>query len=270
MKKRKIITSVIITVLSIGIFGALAVTNNILDLDSIDFIKKVKEDQANKSVVAIVNGENIYRSSIDIQREIYKYNKSRGTKQIEEMQISEEEKQKWQSQNETLNTKTDKEILDQLIREEVMLQEANKKGLQASDEEVYNKIKENYELSKEVAAKKDATDDDKYNYLIIVEYMKARNMTEDAYFVEAGNTYKQEMTKYNLYLDFTKNNSAEISKAVSQRQDESSQSTLPQQYESDQAALQQQGESNQTVLQQEFQEYIDTLVKNSDIQYINS
>jgi len=192
----------------------------------LNFFKSIKEGQEDKTVIATVNGEPIYKSSVEIKKNFYKLSTELSTKQINEMVISDDEKQVLLEKLSSTNSKTDKEILDDLIKQKVVLQEAHKKGLTVSDDEAYQYAKEQIELCKKAGSDENATETNKKNYEFMLAYMEEMQFTEAEYIDNAKDSYKNMLEKGLLYKDFkeeySKNNGDEneLENAIRNYEDE--------------------------------------------------
>jgi|GEM_PF-5348648 len=170
-----------------------------------DYFEVYKEAINDETVIAAVNGEPIYKRSIVIQHAYEELSKQQLIKALEETDDSVfgyEEKQKSIKEAREKKLKTDKEILDELIRKEVVYQEAVKNGCSASYEEAYDQAKEAYELVKELALKEGAAESDIESYQFILDTMEVLGFDEERYLEKAAEDQRQFMTRNNLYTLF--------------------------------------------------------------------
>jgi len=202
MKKRiAVVCLVALGILSIS--GIVAVAGGFIDSDILNFFRSIKEGRNDKTVAATVNGEPIYKSSVKFMKGFYKLSTALSTKQINEMDIPDEEKQVLLEKLANRDSqKTDKQILEDLIKQKVVLQEAHKKGITVSDDQAYQYAKEQLELCKKAGLAEDATEEDKENYEFMLAYMEEMQLTEAEYINEAKDAYKNMMERALLYNDF--------------------------------------------------------------------
>lgn len=120
-------------------------------------------------------------------------------KQLESLNLPVEQKQELLEQQKKYTQKTDREILDDIIRDVVIMQEAHRQGITVSDEEAYNFGKEQFNLVKKAAESPNASATDVQNYQVLVEYMKNKNWSEEQYLEEVGESYKDILVQQKFY-----------------------------------------------------------------------
>lgn len=209
MKKRIILISIIaiglILLISIGAFA-----EKHLDQDTLDLLEAAKKasDKDNRTVVAIVDGKEIYQETIDF--------------------LSKGEEISLKNSPEAVDgekTEVDTEaILKKEIRNAVILSEAKRQGLTVSEKEAEEFTKKNHELVKEIGGD---------TYEMILDYMKAMELTEKEYLEVCTKNNQNKMTRSKLYQKFAEGKT---------------------------------GGSDEIAAQ--YEEYIDTLVEKADVEYV--
>lgn len=171
MKKRYVALCVIICLvlcLAIGVITKL-------------FILKGKSDE---TVLAVVNNQKIYKSQVDIikwSQELSRKNaKAFGTDGTE------------------ITVQSEEEILNDLIRNTVVTQEAKKQKLTANYSDAKKYVQSNYELLM-------SNNDENSEFL--KEYMRELDLSESEYIELAAKEYQDVMMRGNLYNDFVSKNS---------------------------------------------------------------
>ena len=179
MKKKIIITLILVISLALIIsFGVLA--EKFIDEDILKIFNSAKKANSNdKTVVAIVNGKEIYQETIDFLAS------GEGLSKNNTQQISED-----------TNSTYDKDvILKKQVRNAVVLSEAERLGLTASYKEAEEYTKENYNLVKEIGGE---------TYQIIKDYMAEMEMSEDEYLKKSTEVNRNMLTRAKLYDNFIK------------------------------------------------------------------
>lgn len=170
-----------------------------------EFFHKTKIVQNDQTIAATVNREPIYQSSISVWREYIELSYQTGVSQVESLDIPEEQKQTYLEKLEDNRNQTDEEILNALIENKVLSQEAERQGITVSEEEeAYHLAETAYETLKDAANKADATETDKNNYLFITEYRQSMQMTEEEYLKRAADGYKEALIRAKLLNNFSK------------------------------------------------------------------
>ncbi len=176
MQKRTFIFLFLIILLLI-IFFAIFFVNKSINLNEFELLKKA--NSAERIVVAIVDGKEIYQETIDFL--------ATG----EEISI-----RNTPSSVSDSEAKVDKdEILQKQIRNAVVLAEAERLGLTVSLEEAEEYTKENHKLVKEIGGD---------TYKMILDYMDAMEMTEEEYVEICTEVNRNKMTRARLYEKFAK------------------------------------------------------------------
>ena len=173
MKKKKWIIALVIAavLLSVGAVAAHEIISP--DVERWLFAAKKTKTGSPKTVVAIVDGEEISQESVDaciINEEIIRKNKG------EKDPVDE------------------KDILNDLIRKSVSFHEAVRLGLEADYETAKAEIEEGYRITMEKNDESAA---------LMRKYLQEMEMTEAEYFEEAGKVRQRSMTRNNLYLRVT-------------------------------------------------------------------
>lgn len=182
MKKKFKLILVFIFVIAVIAFLLLA-TDSLFNKSTIDTSSNTQQtDNKEKTVVAVVDGKEIYQETIDFLakgEEISQKNTALVT-------------------GETPTEVDTDAILQKQIRNMVVLAEAERLGLTVSLEEAEEYTRDNYELVKEIGGQ---------NYEVILDYMEAMNMTEDEYLEKATQTNRNMLTRGKLYEKFVEGKS---------------------------------------------------------------
>ena len=173
MKKTKVIGCLIFAVVALG--AGVVVAHEVVTSKQEEWLSAAKKTKTGspKTVVAIVDGEEISQESVDaciINEEIIRKNKG------EKDPVDE------------------KDVLNDLIRKSVSFHEAVRLGLEADYETAKAEIEEGYRITME---KNDE------NAALMRKYLQEMEMTEAEYFEEAGKVRQRSMTRNNLYLRVT-------------------------------------------------------------------
>lgn len=155
----------------------------------------MKAAQNDKAVAATVNGEEIYESQIDIQLAFSELSYSLAAEQVENMGVSEEEKQRLLEQQKN-SQKTRDEMLEELVKQAVILQEAARRGITVSDEEAAAYASEQYALFKEAASE---NEQNAANDEFLQMYMQENGWTEEDYLKQVTNVYKKLLIQNAFY-----------------------------------------------------------------------
>lgn len=155
-----------------------------------DFFNKNLTIQKDEKILATVNGEKLYKSDVDFQCEFSDLSYTLAAKQLDRMNIPEAQKQDLLKQQRD-SQKTEAEILDDLIKETVILQEAKRQGISISDEEARAFALEQYTLLKELALTSEPSSPNRINYEFIKQYMEKMDLTEEEYIDKATIEYKK-------------------------------------------------------------------------------
>ena len=199
MKKKRLI--VVILSLIFALSACCITVFALTDVDSLilSFFRKSEQLSVDKRVAAVVNGEKIYLSSVQIQQEYNSMTKRISLKQIDAMSIPEEQKEQLREQQNALPLPDAEEILQQLIRSKVMLQTAAELGIEVDEQEAFQQGALAYQVLKEAGTAEDAGEADKMNYQAMRAYMEEHNLTEQAYLEQVGEVYQRMMTKQRLF-----------------------------------------------------------------------
>ena len=179
MKRKVIITSIL--VIAVAITATAVTASHFRSKGELNFFGATKNTKTDKTVAATVNNTKIYQHQIDFQRA--------------SQQLSKENAENSGYDASKITVQTDKEILDELIRNEVVLQEAKKQKLAADYSEAKKYIKSNYDA---IIEKNDE------NAKILKEYMNELELDEDEYIKQASEAYQNVLTRSNLYESFIK------------------------------------------------------------------
>ena len=181
MTKKATLLSVIVIVAVILGIGVVAKQSTYEKYDKLFTVaKNYKKD---KTVAAIVNGDKIYKYQVDIQLAVQETAQAN----LDEAGIDPS----------LITQRTEDEILDDLIRSAVTLQEAKAQKLTA-------KYSEAKEYQEEQFAAIMAADDEQTRY--IEQYRKEMGWTEKEHLKHASLQWQDVMTKTNLYNKFFEDN----------------------------------------------------------------
>lgn len=183
MKKRTKIIAVIALVVIILAAGIGVVAKQAIDKKNEDFFSTAKKYKEDKTVVAVVNNDKIYQYQIDIQLAAQKLSQTNMAEAGGDPSL--------------ITQRTEDEILDDLIRSAVTLQEAKAQKLTA-------KYSEAKEYQEEQFAAIMAADDEQTRY--IEQYRKEMGWTEKEHLKHASLQWQDVMTKTNLYNKFFEDN----------------------------------------------------------------
>ena len=180
-KKSFIIVTLLITVIlgiGVGVVAKQAIDKKNLEL--FDAAKKYKQD---KTVIAVVDGDKIYQYQVDIQ--------------LASQKLSQANMAEAGGDPTLITQRTEDEILDELIRNTVILQEAKKQKLTAkySDAKAYQE--------EQFAAIKAANDDQSRFF---EQYRKEMGWTEEEHLKQAALGWQESMTRTNLYNKYLEDN----------------------------------------------------------------
>lgn len=183
MKKRTKIIAVIALVVIILAAGIGVVAKQAIDKKNEDFFSTAKKYKEDKTVVAVVNNDKIYQHQIDIQLAAQKLSQTNMTEAGGDPTL--------------ITIRTEEEILDELIRNAVTLQEAKKQKLTAkySDAKAYQK--EQLSIVK-------AADDEQTRFF--EQYIDEMGWTEKEYLKQVSLQWQKVMTRANLYNKFFEDN----------------------------------------------------------------
>lgn len=183
----------LISICSVTAFAA----NGFRVSDFAGFFEKNKAMQEDETIAAKVNGEPIYQSAVDRQLEFSKLSYALSMKQIQEMDIPEAQRQELLKQQKN-SPKTADDILEDLIKETVLLQEAERQGISVSDKEARAFALEQYTILKNLASTSDSSVNRK-NVEFIQQYMLEMNLTEEQYMDKVTSIYKNMLIINKLY-----------------------------------------------------------------------
>ncbi|MBQ6718016.1 MAG: SurA N-terminal domain-containing protein [Clostridia bacterium] len=181
MKMRKLVKIICVSIvvalfLSIGI-GVIAEIS--VDEENQKFFSATKKLKEDKTVVAIVNNEKIYQYQIDIQMAAQELSQ----KNITEMGVD----------TSLVSTLTEDEILGNLIKNAIILQEAKKQKLTAKYSDAKKYQEEQFELIM-------ASDDEQTRF--IEQYRQEMGWSEKEHIKQAAIEWQKEMTKSNFKNKF--------------------------------------------------------------------
>lgn len=183
MKKRTKIIAVIALVVIVFAAGIGVVAKQAIDKKNEDFFSTTKKYKEDKTVVAVVNNDKIYQYQIDIQLAAQKLSQTNMAEAGGDPTL--------------ITIRTEEEILDDLIRNAVILQEAKSKKLTAkySDAKAYQE--EQLSIVK-------AADDEQTRFF--EQYIDEMGWTEKEYLKQVSLQWQKVMTRANLYNKFFEDN----------------------------------------------------------------
>ena len=181
MTKKATLLSVIVIVAVILGIGVVAKQSTYEKYDKLFTVaKNYKKD---KTVAAIVNGDKIYKYQIDIQLAAQKLSQTNMAEAGGDPSL--------------ITQRTEDEILDELIRNTVILQEAKKQKLTA-------KYSESKKYQEEQLSIVKAADDEQTRFF--EQYIDEMGWTEKEYLNQVSLQWQKVMTRTNLYNKFFKDN----------------------------------------------------------------
>lgn len=183
MKKRTKIIAVIALVVIILAAGIGVVAKQAIDKKNEDFFSTAKKYKEDKTVVAVVNNDKIYQHQIDIQLAAQKLSQTNMAEAGGDPTL--------------IPQRTEDEILDDLIRNAVLLQEAKAQKLTA-------KYSESKKYQEEQLSIVKAADDEQTRFY--EQYIDEMGWTEKEYLKQVSLQWQKVMTRTNLYNKFFKDN----------------------------------------------------------------
>ncbi len=182
MKKKVLLCGVLLIMLCIVIsVGVAAIDWFGVETEGLFDILKSQSKLSQSDVVAEVNGEKIYRQSIDAALK---------SKEMSVAYIGENSNNSSAFNKE----KAEKEIINEKVRNIVVRKEAERLGLKADYEEAKKAALEAYNISKEKG--------NEQQYQFLQDYMKAMDYTEEEYIEILTQGYVEMYTRANLYNEF--------------------------------------------------------------------
>ena len=170
---KKIIIA-LIAVISLGVIGTVGIiAKNHTTADEDKFFNSAKKYKRDKTVVAVVDNEKIYKYQVDFMQ-----SSQRLSKETSEITVD----------------STDK-ILKSIIRETVALNEAKRLKLTAKYSDAKKYITENYNAM---------MSEDSENSRFMKQYLNEMNFSEKEYLKQASEAYQDTLTRTNLYNYFIK------------------------------------------------------------------
>ena len=180
-KKSFIIVTLLITVIlgiGVGVVAKQAIGKKNQEL--FDAAKKYKQD---KTIIAVVDGDKIYQYQVDIQ--------------LASQKLSQANMIEAGGDPTLITQRTEDEILDELIRNTVILQEAKKQKLTA-------KYSESKKYQEEQLSIVKAADDEQTRFF--EQYIDEMGWTEKEYLKQVSLQWQKVMTRANLYNKFFEDN----------------------------------------------------------------
>ena len=182
MKRTKIIAVIALVVIILAA-GIGVVAKQAIDKKNEDFFSTAKKYKEDKTVVAVVNNDKIYQYQIDMQLAAQKLSQTNMAEAGGDPTL--------------ITQRTEDEILDELIRNTVILQEAKKQKLTA-------KYSESKKYQEEQLSIVKAADDEQTRFF--EQYIDEMGWTEKEYLNQVSLQWQKVMTRTNLYNKFFKDN----------------------------------------------------------------
>lgn len=182
MKKKFFVLGAIVLLLALSATGVFA--KHHFSKEENDFFDTAKGIKNDKTVVAIVDNEKIYKYQIDFIKASQRL--SQKNAELSGIDAS------------GITVQSDEEILQQLVRNTVIVQEAKRQKKEAKYSDAQKYIKTNYD---KIMADNDA------NSEFLKKYMSELGLSENEYIKLASQGYQDTMTRENFYNDFALKNS---------------------------------------------------------------
>ncbi|MBR4072940.1 MAG: SurA N-terminal domain-containing protein [Clostridia bacterium] len=193
--KKYIIGIIVVIVLLVAVTVVIAVTNKsdiLLDDKSAQSLFEAgKKSFESTEVVAIVNGEKIYKGKIDYL--------------VTAKEISQKNEEQSSDVSSFSSEDFAEQVLNEQIRNIVVRQEAERIGLKVSYEESYNEAKNNYDIVKEAGGT---------NYEIIISFMNEMGYSEKEYLEKSAEVYAEMLLRGKLYTHFTQDKTGNYEELV--------------------------------------------------------
>ena len=187
MKKRTILVAVIAAVLVVGGTATALIADTPMRSFVESYFSSGDGTQETGAVAAKVNGKAIYQKDVDAELTMYDVLATYVDVNGGNTSLPEE----WQNKR-----PTQAEVLEKLIRNAVIDQEAERLKLTVSQEEARKVAAEQYQVLKDAASREDeANKDARGYYQSLVDYREARHMTEEQYIDESANAYRALMIR---------------------------------------------------------------------------
>ena len=183
MTKKATLLSVIVIVAVILGIGIGVVAKQAIDKKNEEFFGVAKKYKEDKTVVAVVNNDKIYQYQIDMQLAAQKLSQTNMAEAGGDPTL--------------ITQRTEDEILDELIRNTVILQEAKKQKLTA-------KYSESKKYQEEQLSIVKAADDEQTRFF--EQYIDEMGWTEKEYLKQVSLQWQKVMTRANLYNKFFEDN----------------------------------------------------------------
>ena len=158
------------------------------------YLESLKALQEDTSVAAQVNGDPIYQWQIETKLNENEMALNSFRMNLDTTNQSEEEKANLLEIYQSTLLLNKKDIMNDLIRDAVIHNEAGKRGLLISDEEALAAVKQVYENNVKKTPEL---------YASVQMYMEVMNLTEDDYLRSGMEDYKKEMGEASLYQQIT-------------------------------------------------------------------
>lgn len=196
MKKRTIIIVCVIVIVLLA-SGVVLAAGAVQNQDILWFVRKSKALQKDDTVLLTVNGAEIYVSDVEMELEFLKLSQSLTKAQIDTMDVDDSVKEALINKHKEAQRTRD-EIVDDLITNTLLLQEAERQGITVSVEDAREEAREQYTAVMERAETSDSYAD-KMNYELLLLYMQEMDMTEEQYIERAAEEYRKMLIINKLY-----------------------------------------------------------------------
>ena len=187
MKKRTILVAVIAAALVVGGTATALIADTPMRSFVESYFSSGDGTQETGAVAAKVNGKAIYQKDVDAELTMYDVLATYVDVNGGNTSLPEE----WQNKR-----PTQAEVLEKLIRNAVIDQEAERLKLTVPQEETRKIAAQQYQVLKDAASREDeANKDARGYYQSLVDYREARHMTEEQYIDESANAYRTLMLR---------------------------------------------------------------------------
>ena len=191
--KRKIYLGIAAIILLLILIPVCVFASKSINDDYDDLISTAKKAGENKTVIAVVDGIEIYQETIDFYAKGEEIAMKNTAQNITE-----------QSGSDTVDTNS---ILQKQIRDAVVLAEAKRQGLEVGEKEAREYTIENYEIVKELGGE---------TYQTLSNYMSEMEWTEEEYIEKLILVNQNKLTRAQLYEKFAEGKTGSYNDIVSE------------------------------------------------------
>lgn len=166
------------------------------------WITQMVTANSGETIALTVNGEPIYQETIELKKSFYDISRTVAEQQMQKLSLSDAEQSTYMQAIGMTAIPDEQIIRTDLIRNKVMLQEAQRRGLSVSDEAALTAARQQYEAGKAAALADNPSEAATYNYNFITEYRTVKNWSEEEYLQESAQVYKDIMLRQMLYKNY--------------------------------------------------------------------